>query len=188
MKTSIKEFFRGGLLSSLIKLVVFIAVTALASLVLGANLTTQVIKRVLVARESLAPGIEITPNSFPSGHTTLAATAMIALVLAGGRARVVLAPLGAAWTTAAGLGTLNHTALTVQAIERAGVRCAGIVIGSWPADPGLAELCNLEELGEAAGAPLLGRVPAGAGALSRAEFTAAAPGWIRDPQAQGPRA
>ncbi|ASK67065.1 phosphatidic acid phosphatase [Brachybacterium avium] len=78
----------------------------IGTLVLGANLTTQVIKRVLVARESLAPGIEITPNSFPSGHTTLAATAMIALVLAGGRARVVLAPLGAAWATAAGLGTL----------------------------------------------------------------------------------
>ena len=78
----------------------------IGTLVLGANLTTQVIKRVLVTREVLGPGIEITPNSFPSGHTTLAATAMIALVLAGGRARVVLAPLGVAWTTAAGIGTL----------------------------------------------------------------------------------
>ncbi len=78
----------------------------LGVLVLGANLTTQVIKQVLVTREVLGPGIEVTPNSFPSGHTTLAATAMIALVLAGGRARVVLAPLGAAWTTAVGIGTL----------------------------------------------------------------------------------
>src|SRR5699024_1991314 len=51
-------------------------------------------------------GIEITPNSFPSGHTTLAATAMIALVLAAGRARLVLAPLGAVWATAVGVGTL----------------------------------------------------------------------------------
>lgn len=81
---------------------------------------------------------------------------------------------------AAGLGTLNHTSLTVGAIESAGVRCAGIVIGSWPADPGLAELCNREELAEAAGAPLLGQVPAGAGALTRAEFAAAAPGWIEE--------
>src|SRR5699024_10064550 len=78
----------------------------LGVLVLGAHLTTQVIKQVLVTREVLGPGIEVTPNSFPSGHTTLAATAMIALVLAGGRARVVLAPLGAAWTTAVGIGTL----------------------------------------------------------------------------------
>lgn len=75
-------------------------------LVVCANLTTQVVKRVLVAREVLGPDIEITPNSFPSGHTTLAATAMIAVVLASGRARVALAPLGAAWTAAAGVGTL----------------------------------------------------------------------------------
>lgn len=78
----------------------------LGSLVLGANLSTQVIKHVLVTREALGPGIDITPNSFPSGHTTLAASAMVALVLASGRARAVLAPLGAAWTVAAGLGTL----------------------------------------------------------------------------------
>lgn len=78
----------------------------LGALILGANLTTQVLKEVLVTREVLGPGIDITPNSFPSGHTTLAATTMIALVLAGGRARVVLAPLGALWTAAAGIGTL----------------------------------------------------------------------------------
>lgn len=78
----------------------------LGLLVLGANLTTQIIKHVLVTREALGPGIEITPNSFPSGHTTLAATAMVALVLASGPARVILAPLGALWTTAAGIGTL----------------------------------------------------------------------------------
>lgn len=78
----------------------------LTVLVLGANLTTQVVKHLLVTREALGPGIDITPNSFPSGHTTLAATAMIALVLAAGRARVVLAPVGALWTLAAGLGTL----------------------------------------------------------------------------------
>ena len=40
----------------------------------------------------------------------------------------------------AGLGTLNHTALTVEAIERRGLECLGIVIGSWPADPDLASL------------------------------------------------
>lgn len=78
----------------------------IATLVLGANLTTQVIKRLLVTREALGPGIDLTPNSFPSGHTTLAATAIIALVLAGGRSRVVLAPVGAVWTAAAGIGTL----------------------------------------------------------------------------------
>jgi hypothetical protein len=33
----------------------------------------------------------------------------------------------------AGLGTLNHTALTLEALAAKGVSCAGLVIGSWPA-------------------------------------------------------
>lgn len=78
----------------------------LVLLVVGANITTQVVKHLVVTREALGPGIEVTPNSFPSGHTTLAATAMIAVVLASGRARAVLAPLGVIWTAAAGVGTL----------------------------------------------------------------------------------
>ena len=78
----------------------------------------------------------------------------------------------------AGLGTLSDTELTVRAIEAAGLRCAGIVIGSWPADPDLAERCNLEDLPRLTGVPVLGRVPAGAGALSPAEFGRRAPGWF----------
>ncbi|MGP9844721.1 phosphatase PAP2 family protein [Brachybacterium sp. 107] len=78
----------------------------LVLLVLGANITTQVVKHLVVTRDALGPGIDVTPNSFPSGHTTLAATAMIAVVLASGRARAVIAPLGVVWTAAAGVGTL----------------------------------------------------------------------------------
>ena len=59
----------------------------------------------------------------------------------------------------AGLGTLNHTALTVEAIERRGLNCLGIVIGSWPREPDLAARTNLDGL--AAIAPLLGRLPEG---------------------------
>jgi dethiobiotin synthetase len=59
----------------------------------------------------------------------------------------------------AGLGTLNHTALTIEAIERRGLRCLGVVIGSWPADPDLAALCNLDDLEKIA--PVLGRIPEG---------------------------
>jgi dethiobiotin synthetase len=58
-----------------------------------------------------------------------------------------------------GLGTLNHTALTVEAIERRGLRCLGVVIGSWPAEPDLASLCNLEDLARIA--PILGKLPEG---------------------------
>ena len=59
----------------------------------------------------------------------------------------------------AGLGTLNHTALTVEAIERRGLRCLGVVIGCWPSEPDLASLCNLEDLERIA--PILGKLPEG---------------------------
>ena len=72
--------------------------------------------------------------------------------------------------TAAGLGTLNHTALTTEALEVRGVSCAGLVIGSWPDDPDLAARCNLEDLPSVAGVPLLGRLAAGIGGLSPEEF------------------
>jgi dethiobiotin synthetase len=78
---------------------------------------------------------------------------------------------------AAGLGTLNHTELTVDALRARGLTVRGLVVGSWPAEPGLAEQCNLEDLQRIA--PLLAVVPEGAGALGRDAFLAAAPGWFR---------
>jgi dethiobiotin synthetase len=70
----------------------------------------------------------------------------------------------------AGLGTLNETALTAEALRRRGIECAGIVVGSWPADPDLAARCNLDDLPTVADAPLVGAIPAGAGELSRPKF------------------
>ena len=75
---------------------------------------------------------------------------------------------------AAGLGTLNHTALTCEALRQRGLATAGVVIGSWPAAPGLADRENLADLPTAAGAPLLGALPEGAGALAPGDFLAAA--------------
>jgi dethiobiotin synthetase len=92
--------------------------------------------------------------------------------------------------TAAGLGTLNHTTLTLEALAARGLDCAGVVIGSWPEKPGLAERSNLIDLahlaggGPAGGGPAgggavlgitgvdggLGRLPEGAGQLGREEF------------------
>ena len=81
----------------------------------------------------------------------------------------------------AGLGTLNHTALTLEALENKGISCAGLVIGSWPAGPGAAEEFNrgaLEDL-----APVRAVLPAGAAALSPADFAVMAgnafdPDWV----------
>jgi dethiobiotin synthetase len=74
----------------------------------------------------------------------------------------------------AGLGTLNHTALTCEALRARAVKCAGIVIGSWPRDPDLAAQCNLDDLAAYAGAPVIGRLPEGAGSLTREAFLAVA--------------
>jgi dethiobiotin synthetase len=78
----------------------------------------------------------------------------------------------------AGLGTLNDTTLTAEALRARSLHCAGVVIGSWPEAPALAARCNLTDLPAAADAPLLGALPAGVGALSPTDFRAAAPGWL----------
>jgi len=75
---------------------------------------------------------------------------------------------------AAGLGTLNHTALTCEALAARGIISKGVVIGSWPRQPGLAELANLTDLAVVAGEPIAGLLPEGSGMLSRTEFLAAA--------------
>lgn len=63
--------------------------------------------------------------------------------------------------TEAGLGTLNSTALTAEALRARGVRLLGLVIGSWPDAPDLAARCNLADLPLVADAPLLGAIPEG---------------------------
>ncbi|TIC88017.1 ATP-dependent dethiobiotin synthetase BioD [Nocardioides sp. GY 10113] len=78
----------------------------------------------------------------------------------------------------AGLGTLNHTELTVEALRGRGIEPAGLVIGSWPDEPGLAEETNLRDLPRGTGVPVVAVIPAGAGALAREEFLDEAPGWF----------
>ncbi|MFE5795565.1 dethiobiotin synthase [Streptomyces sp. NPDC056503] len=80
--------------------------------------------------------------------------------------------------TPAGLGTLNPAALTGEALRARGIEQLGVVVGSWPAEPDLAALCNLADLPESAGAPLLGAVPEGSGALDPAVFRATAGDWL----------
>ena len=59
----------------------------------------------------------------------------------------------------AGLGTLNHSALSIEALRARGVECPGIIIGSWPETPDLATRANVSDLPSYCGAPLLGQVP-----------------------------
>ncbi len=80
-----------------------------------------------------------------------------------------------------GLGTLNHTALTMEALASHNVWCAGLVVGTWPREPEAVEIGNREAL--SAMAPVRALLPDGAGAMSAAEFesmsaSAFDPEWV----------
>ncbi|MFG3293006.1 dethiobiotin synthase [Streptomyces sp. NPDC048179] len=91
-------------------------------------------------------------------------------------ARLLNAPV--LLVASAGLGTLNTTELTARELRFRELELLGVVIGSWPDSPDLASRCNVADLPEVAGAPLLGALPAGAGALAPADFRAVAPSWL----------
>ncbi|MFE5393698.1 dethiobiotin synthase [Streptomyces sp. NPDC056568] len=99
---------------------------------------------------------------------------------AGGTLADVAALLGAPvlLVASAGLGTLNTTELTARELRTRGLELPGVVIGSWPGDPDLASRCNLADLPDVAGAPLLGAVPAGAASLPPGDFRSSAPRWL----------
>jgi dethiobiotin synthetase len=81
----------------------------------------------------------------------------------------------------AGLGTLNHTALTLESLAGQGVPCVGLVIGAWPRQSGPAELGNRDALARLA--PVRAVLPAGAGSLTAGDFEAMStsafdPDWV----------
>lgn len=68
------------------------------------------------------------------------------------------------------LGTLNHTALTCEALRARKLKRAGVVLGSWPDQPDLACRSNLIDLPVIVGEPLAGALPAGAAAATPEKF------------------
>jgi dethiobiotin synthetase len=67
-----------------------------------------------------------------------------------------------------GLGTLNHTTLTLEALAAHGISCAGLVIGAWPREPDAAEVGNRGALGRLAAVRAV--LPSGAGQMSAVDF------------------
>jgi dethiobiotin synthetase len=76
----------------------------------------------------------------------------------------------------AGLGTINHTVMTVKTVEQAGLPVVGIIINQYPEQPNLAARTNPEIIEAVSGRPVLAKVPviadlaggAGKAALMRA--------------------
>ncbi|WP_326692428.1 dethiobiotin synthase [Streptomyces sp. NBC_01795] len=91
-------------------------------------------------------------------------------------ARLLAAPVLV--VTEPGLGTLNVTELTAEALRARRIDCAGMVIGRMPATPDLATRCNVTDLPQTSGLPVVGAIPDGAGSLAPDGFRSAAPGWL----------
>lgn len=73
----------------------------------GANITTQVVKHVLLSRPDLGVEVGARDNSLPSGHTTAAMSiAVVLLLVVPARARPWVGVLGAAYAAATGVSTL----------------------------------------------------------------------------------
>lgn len=79
------------------------------------------------------------------------------------------------------LGTLNHTLLTLEAAQARGLQVAGLLLGSWPEDPGILHATNEEYLRRrcaATSTPWLGHIPEQAGSLPGDRFRAGAVHWL----------
>ncbi|WP_041684321.1 dethiobiotin synthase [Renibacterium salmoninarum] len=81
----------------------------------------------------------------------------------------------------AGLGTLNHAALTIEALQTRGLDLVGVVLGSVPAIPNVVERSN-QEVFAASRNKLLAQVPAGVAKMQAKAFCEAAGLWF-EPEA-----
>jgi dethiobiotin synthetase len=67
-----------------------------------------------------------------------------------------------------GLGTINHTLLTVEAARVAGLAVAGVVMTPWPSGPEPIELSNRATIERLAGVPVAGLPPTRPDSLAEA--------------------
>ncbi|RAX46142.1 dethiobiotin synthase [Arthrobacter sp. AQ5-06] len=75
------------------------------------------------------------------------------------------------------LGTLNHTALTLEALQTRDLQVLGVVLGSWPGSPDVVHHSNRQALGSLR-VPFLGALPEHASELSPAAFRSEAAVWL----------
>jgi dethiobiotin synthase len=75
------------------------------------------------------------------------------------------------------LGTLNHTALTLEALAARELQVLGVVLGSWPGCPDVVHHSNRQVLGTLT-VPFLGSIPERAAEMDPAAFRAEAAAWL----------
>ncbi|MFI1197588.1 phosphatase PAP2 family protein [Micromonospora sp. NPDC020750] len=126
---------------ALIRRRVALAITA-TLLIAGANVTTQLLKHFLIRPEyGIDPERAVAGNSLPSGHTAVAASVALALILVLPRnVRVLGAFVGVGYAAVAGVATLSagwHRPSDAMA--------AFLVVGAWAALAGLMLLVTQRE-------------------------------------------
>lgn len=83
-----------------------------------------------------------------------------------------------------GLGTINHTLLTLDAARAAGLLVAGVVLTPWPRDPGTVERSNRETVAQLGGVEVATLEPVSAptpAALAAAGSKLPLDGWLALP-------
>lgn len=77
-----------------------------------------------------------------------------------------------------GLGTINHTLLTVEAARAAGLRVAGVVMTPWPHDPEPMAVSNRETVGRLGDVAVSGLPPAEPDSLAAAGAALPLDDWL----------
>jgi dethiobiotin synthetase len=78
----------------------------------------------------------------------------------------------------AGLGTINHTLLTIEAARAAGLRVAGVVMTPWPAEPEAIEVSNRATVERLGGVRVSGLPPTEPGSLADAGAALPLDDWL----------
>ena len=113
--------------------------------------------------------MEINPDTILKAFNTLSARQDIDVLLVEG-AGGLLVPLTeeflmvdlimkmnipAILVTSAGLGTVNHTLLSIEAMKKRNLKIAGIVINRMPRNPGIVEKDNIKAIERIGGVPVI---------------------------------
>lgn len=131
--------------------------------VLGPSLAPAVAARragTLLTRDDLLAPVEAAPPDRPV-VVEGAGGLLVELATDGTTIANLAAETGLPIVVAAkpGLGTLNHTCLTLEAADHRGIAVAGVVISGWPDHPDLATRTNVAEILRLSGGRLAGLLP-----------------------------
>ena len=77
-----------------------------------------------------------------------------------------------------GLGTINHTLLTIDAARAAGLRVAGVVMTPWPESPEPIEVSNRATIERLGGVAVSGLPPTDPGSLAAAGEALPLDDWL----------